>query len=60
MEEIRRQEREQLHAQSMPFRQYLMDNILPTLSAGLIEVAQVRPTDPIDYLAEYLFRQAEQ
>jgi adenylate kinase len=36
-------------------RKYLMDNVLPSLTRGLQEVAKVRPDDPVDYLAEYLF-----
>ena len=30
---------------------------MPTLTKGLIQVAKVRPDDPIDYLAEFLFQQ---
>jgi adenylate kinase len=30
---------------------------MPTLTKGLIEVAKVRPEDPVDYLAEFLFQQ---
>eukprot|EP01006_Ploeotia_vitrea_P028510 TRINITY_DN61185_c0_g1_i1.p1 TRINITY_DN61185_c0_g1~~TRINITY_DN61185_c0_g1_i1.p1 ORF type:complete len:223 (-),score=54.03 TRINITY_DN61185_c0_g1_i1:68-736(-) len=39
-----------------PLKKYLMDNILPVLTKGLIEVCEVRPEDPIDYLADWLFR----
>lgn len=45
-----------LEAQSVPLRHYLMRNVMPTLTGALIDVCKVRPEDPIDYLAEYLFR----
>jgi adenylate kinase len=53
---LEQEEREVLELQSAPFRTYLMDNIMPTLTTGLIEICKIRPTDPIDYLAEYLFK----
>eukprot|EP00842_Homolaphlyctis_polyrhiza_P001759 jgi/Hompol1/2584/HPOL_001428-RA len=56
LEEVRRQEQEVLEAQSVPLRNYLMKHVMPTLTAGLIEVAKTRPEDPIDYLAEFLFK----
>mmetsp|Transcript_20165 Transcript_20165/g.48762 ORF Transcript_20165/g.48762 Transcript_20165/m.48762 type:complete len:723 (+) Transcript_20165:88-2256(+) len=52
---LREEERQALMNRSKPMRTYLMENVLPTLTKGLQEVAQVRPDDPIDYLAEYLF-----
>jgi adenylate kinase len=55
---LQEQERELLEVQSLPFRKYLMDHVMPTLTKGLIEVATVRPEDPIDYLSEYLFKNA--
>lgn len=53
---LKRREMEQIEACSLPLRNYLMKNIVPKLTEGLVEVARVRPQDPIDYLAEYLFR----
>lgn len=47
---LEQEEREVLELQSTPFRTYLMTHIMPTLTAGLIEVCKVRPEDPIDYL----------
>ncbi|KAJ3341517.1 Adenylate kinase 7 [Gonapodya sp. JEL0774] len=58
LEEVRKQEREVLEAQSIPLRNYLMKYVMPTVSQALIEVVKVRPEDPIDYLAEYLFKHA--
>ena len=54
--EIKRQEMELLEARSQPLRRYLMKNVIPSLTEGLIETCKVMPEDPIDYLAEYLFK----
>lgn len=35
-----------------------MDNVIPVLTEGLIEVCKVKPDDAIDFLAEYLFKQS--
>lgn len=55
-----------MEAQSLPLRNYLMKFVMPTVTSGLIELCKVRPEvqsdrfsnfkDPIDYLAEYLFK----
>ncbi|KAM4014382.1 adenylate kinase 7 [Anomaloglossus baeobatrachus] len=60
LEEVKRQEHEMLEAQSVPLRNYLMKNVMPTLIEGLNECCKVRPDDPVDYLAEYLFKQNPQ
>ncbi|KAI8910411.1 hypothetical protein EDD86DRAFT_275463, partial [Gorgonomyces haynaldii] len=57
LEEVRQQEQEVLQTQSLPLRNYLMKHVIPTLTAGLIEVAKIRPEDPVDYLAEFMFKQ---
>lgn len=35
-----------------------MDNLVPILTDGLIEVCKRTPGDPVDFLAEYLFKRA--
>ena len=50
LQEIARQEAELLEARSAPLRGYLMDNVIPTLTKGLLEVCKVDPENPIDYL----------
>ena len=39
-------------------REYLMMNLVATLSDGMIDVCKVAPIDPIDYLAEYIFKKS--
>ncbi|KAM5241084.1 adenylate kinase 7 isoform 5-T5 [Hipposideros larvatus] len=56
LEEVKREETELLEAQSVPLRNYLMTHVMPTLMQGLNECCKVRPEDPIDFLAEYLFK----
>ncbi|KAK2541207.1 hypothetical protein Q9233_000853 [Columba guinea] len=56
LEEVKRQEQELLEAQSIPLRNYLMKNVMPTLMRGIIECCKIRPDDPVDFLAEYLFK----
>ena len=50
------EEREMLKVNSAPLRQYLMENVIPYLTQALIEVCQLKPDDPIDYIANYLFK----
>jgi len=45
--------------ETQPLRQYLMINVVPTLTEGLMEVCKVAPDDPIEYLSEYLFAHAQ-
>ncbi|KAI5162523.1 Adenylate Kinase 7 [Manis pentadactyla] len=56
LEEVKSEERELLEAQSIPLRNYLMTYVMPTLMQGLNECCKVRPDDPVDFLAEYLFK----
>lgn len=35
-----------------------MKNIVPSLSEGLLEVSKVKPNDPQEFLAEYLFEKS--
>ncbi|XP_078516254.1 adenylate kinase 7 isoform X2 [Lissotriton helveticus] len=55
VEEVKRQEQELLETQTTPLRNYLMKNVMPTLMDGLNECCKIRPDDPVDFLAEYLF-----
>jgi adenylate kinase len=48
-----------LENETQPLRQYLMANVVPTLTEGLMEVCKVTPDDPIEYLSEYLFAHAQ-
>merc|ERR1712070_400640 len=54
--ELQQKERELLEVRSIPLRNYLMQNVIPTLTEGLIEVCKLKPDDPVDYLAEWLFK----
>ncbi|XP_065539986.1 adenylate kinase 7 isoform X2 [Lathamus discolor] len=56
LEEVKRQEQELLEAQSVPLRNYLMRNVMPMLMQGINECCRIRPDDPVDFLAEYLFK----
>ncbi|XP_066177931.1 adenylate kinase 7 [Sylvia atricapilla] len=55
-EEVKKQELELLEAQSVPLRNYLMKNVMPTLMQGINECCRIRPDDPVNFLAEYLFK----
>uniref|UniRef100_G1NKK6 ATPase AAA-type core domain-containing protein n=1 Tax=Meleagris gallopavo TaxID=9103 RepID=G1NKK6_MELGA len=56
LEEVKKQEQELLEARSIPLRNYLMRHVMPTLMQGLNECCKIRPDDPVDFLAEYLFK----
>ncbi|KAJ0394520.1 hypothetical protein P43SY_008099 [Pythium insidiosum] len=60
LELIQREEAELLEARAKPLRTYLMDTVLPALTEGMLEVVKVQPDDPIDYLAEFLFKKGRE
>lgn len=41
---------------SLPTSDYLDAAVIPVLMEGLSELARVRPPNPVEYLAAYLFR----
>lgn len=45
-----------IEQRSLPLRHYLMQTIIPRLTKGLLEVAKVRPNDPIEYLVSHSFQ----
>lgn len=55
---IKQDEREQLNQKSQPIRHYLMENLVPILTDGLINVCKLQPKDPVDSLASFLFMRA--
>ncbi|XP_055839419.1 adenylate kinase 7-like [Episyrphus balteatus] len=55
-EEIRKHEDELNDVKTLPMRQYLEKYVLPTLTEGILKVAELQPDDPVDFLAEYLFK----
>ena len=54
--EICLQQQQYLHSQSMPLRNYLMKFVMPVLTRGLVDISKITPDDPIDFLAEFLFK----
>lgn len=44
----------------MFMRQFLMKVIIPVLTEGMIDVWRVGPTDPVDYLADYVFKKSNE
>jgi adenylate kinase len=59
LENIRQQERDLLDTRSQPIRQYLMDNVVPYLTEGLIDLCKRVPENPTDYLANFLLEKAD-
>jgi adenylate kinase len=47
-------------ADKLNMRQFLMKYIVPVLTEGMIEVCKVGPLDPVDYLAEYIFKRSSE
>lgn len=44
------------HSDGIPVRKFLLLNIMPILTKGMLEVCKINPIDPIDYLADFLFK----
>ena len=60
LEKLREQERDLLDQRSQPIRQYLMDNVVPHLTEGLIDLCKDIPEDPVDYLSKFLLKKADE
>lgn len=58
LQAIREDQKEKLDSKSQPIRQYLNDNLVPILTDGLIDICKLQPDDPVDALAEYLFKRS--
>ncbi len=44
----------------IPFRNYLMEYVVPFLNEGLLEVSNIIPDDPVELLAEFLFTKSNE
>ena len=42
--------------ETFPTRKFLLLNIMPILTKGMLEVCKINPIDPIDYLSDFLFK----
>lgn len=58
MAQLRNEQKEVLENKSQPIRSYLIDNLVPILTDGLLDICKRQPTDPVDSLAEYLFKRS--
>lgn len=52
---MREEEEAALAAAGEPMRNYLVHHIFPTLTPALLEVAKLRPDDPIDFLVCFYY-----
>jgi adenylate kinase len=44
--------------EDLNMRQFLMKFIVPVLTEGMIEVWKYAPIDPVDYLADYMYKKS--
>ena len=52
------QDEGEFEIKKMPFRNYLMEFVVPTLNESLLEVSNIIPNDPVELLAEYLYQRS--
>jgi hypothetical protein len=57
IENIRKDKNEIEKYAKYPTRKFLLLNIMPILTKGMLEVCKINPIDPIDYLADILFKE---
>ena len=58
IEVFRDQQKDVLDTESQNIRMYLQDNLVTFLAEGLQDICVKQPEDPVDALAEYLFRRS--
>jgi adenylate kinase len=54
------QEHAALNDRSGAMIEYLLQNVVPTLTEGMLDVVKLEPEDPIDHLAEFLLQKADE
>ncbi|XP_046827026.1 adenylate kinase 7-like isoform X2 [Vespa crabro] len=57
LEKLQEEEEEKFCIMGQPLRHYLVRYVFPTLTKGLIEVAKLRPEDPVDFLNFHRYRE---
>lgn len=55
---FREKQKDILDTESQSIRMYLQDNLVTFLAEGLQDICIRQPEDPVDALAEYLFRRS--
>jgi adenylate kinase len=55
LNELKERERQLLEKKSQVLRLYLLENVVPILSQGILKICQELPEDPVDALADFLF-----
>lgn len=58
VEEIEETEASRGSSQEEQVRRYLSGTLTPVISEGLLKLVEIKPADPVDYLAEYLFERS--
>jgi hypothetical protein len=53
--QVKADKEEVTEAEKLPTRKFLLLNILPILTKGLLEVCKINPIDPIDHLVKHFF-----
>ncbi|CAD7945792.1 unnamed protein product [Amoebophrya sp. A25] len=53
---IERETNTELQNLSVPLKEYMQKHVVPHVAQGLLEMAKVMPEDPVEFLAEHLFK----
>ncbi|XP_068433045.1 adenylate kinase 7-like isoform X2 [Clinocottus analis] len=60
LSEVQHQESELHEAHSLPLRNYLTKYVMPSLTEAMLQCSEIKPDDPVDFLAEHLLRDNQQ
>jgi len=60
VEQMKAREKELLEARSQPLRYYLMEHVIQHVTEGLFEICKKLPEDPVEYLAQFLYKKNEE
>ena len=60
LQNLEEKEKNILISKSHDLRSYLIENVIPILSQGILEVCQKLPEDPVDELARFLMEKSGQ